>query len=296
MSTASGNLSARRGPGAGIAFFRLLLALPGGCAAALQLVAPVAGCYALFDRRARRAAGWYLRHRFPGAGRFRLGMHAWRLMTAQGRALVLAAWIGRRGLPPIPRVTTPVGEALLHDSSRGVILLISHFGCWQAALAGVGSCGRPVTVLAQADLNARLDKRTLALREREAIRFLDAESGVDGGLFECLEALARGELVCLMGDRPAGPVVELPFLGGRRAFPLSPWWLAARSGAPVLPLWLALEGGTRMKFYFGEPIHPPQTVGRRPDPESVRRAAEPYLRRLTELAHDYPYEFFWFDS
>ena len=129
------NLSATRGSSAGIRFFRVFMRLF-GLKHACNFVWFVVLFYALFDRKANRAALPYVQLRFPEARGFTRWLHCYRLMASQGEALLIAGWIGAHGWKFPHRAENRDGmAALLADRSRGFVMVTSHFGCWQVSAA-----------------------------------------------------------------------------------------------------------------------------------------------------------------
>ena len=287
------NLSATRGSSAGIRFFRVFMRLF-GLKHACNFVWFVVLFYALFDRRANRAALPYVQLRFPEARGFTRWLHCYRLMASQGEALLIAGWIGAHGWKFPHRAENRDGmAALLADRSRGFVMVTSHFGCWQAALAGLAGFGRTVNLLAQPDAKAELDKRMAVPDCADQFKLIPAD-GFMGGLLECIEAVRRGEVVCVMGDRVAGGASRpAKFFGGAMEFPLSPWLVAARSGCPVVPLFIAFEPDcSELLFRFGDVIRVSGDPDRRVRPEELAAPMAEYARGLENMARRYPYQVF----
>lgn len=290
------NLSATRGNVLGIAFFRLLLGCC-GLRVACWFVAPVTWFYTLFDRRARRAALPYIQAREPGISGIRRLLAVHRLLTAQGEALLIARRIGDAGWSiPFVEESRDAAAALLRDSSRGLVIVCSHFGCWQAAMAGLAGFNRRVNLLVDRDVRAAVGKRMAIPGVRDEFREIIAGEAPGGGLLECISALSRGEIVCVMGDRTAGgPGVEMAFLGGRAKFPPSPWVLAARAGVPVTALFIPFEDhGRRLVLSFGSPVRLPAPE-HKVTPEDIREPMARYVAELESFCRRYPDQCFRFE-
>lgn len=290
------NLSATRGNSAGIWFFRVFMRLF-GLKHACNFVWVVALFYALFDRKANRAALPYVRLRFPESRGFERWLHCYRLMASQGKALLIANWTGAHGWKFSYRVENRDSvAALLANRSQGFVMLTSHFGCWQAALAGLAEFGRTVNLLAQPDAKPVLDKRMAVPDSKEQFNLIPVD-GFTGGLLECIEAIHRGEIVCMMADRVAGGAAySLKFFEGAMDFPLSPWLVAARSGCPVVPLFIAFEPKfPEMLFHFGNVIAFSGDPDRRVRTEELIAPMADYVRELEEMARRYPYQVFRFE-
>ena len=285
------NLSDSRGNAFGIRFFLLMLKIL-GINRTCEFVWVIALFYTCFDRKAREAAKPYLSHRFPGAGRFAMFRHTWALFTSQGQALVESAAMIRKGLQ-WDFIDEELSERLM-DQEKGFLLLTSHFGAWNAIMGGLHVARKPVNILVTPDRNANVDK-TLALTGlKNPVRIISTKSAM-GGLIEVFDAIERGEIVCMMGDRCLeGEGIEVEFLGGRARFPSAAFYLAARCGCAVLPLFaVRTHRHTRFAALYGPEMRP-VLKGRK------RGALQPYLeiyvRKLEELSRKYPYQCFLFED
>ncbi len=293
------NLSASRGNAFGFWFFRTMLRCAGlktTCAA----VWPIAFFYALTDRQARKRALSYLQRRFPDAGPAAMFLHTWRLFTAQGQALVLARYLST----PNPDIAfleenRPAMAGLLSRPGQGIIIVTSHFGCWQAAMAALAGFNRYVNLLVQTDRRIDVEKLMAVSSHRDLFRQILAGHDAGGGLLECLQALQRGEIVCIMGDRTAGAetkTVSADFLGAPTHFPLSPWTLAARSGCPAIVFLIAFKIARRqLLFHFSDPISPAANHNHRLAPEDVKHDVEKYAAELERMTIRFPYQMFRFE-
>jgi len=292
-------LSDRRGNRAGIAFFRIFLRWF-GTRHACNMVWFVAFFYALCDREARRRARSYLVRRFPGDRGLRMFLHIWRLLASQGEALVLAAAYGAGLDGGIPRRQEGKLSPGALDPGHGVVLVISHFGCWQASLAELAGYERPVTLLAASDVNPGAVGKQEALHNRKtAFREIDVR-GFMGGLPEALEAVLAGDVLGVMGDRPGtagtGEVLECSFLGQPAKFPITPFYVAARAGVTVVPVFMVWERRPfQVRVIFGDEILPEAIPDGRIRAERLRPAVEQYVRWLETMAGRYPYLCFRFE-
>ena len=103
-----------------------------------------------------------------------------------------------------------------------------------------------------------------------------------------LDALRRGEIVAMQGDRPrAGSrSVDATLFGRPLAFPAGPAVLARAAGVPILPVFAIREGRRRYRCLFMEPIDVPRSADRDRDvAEATRRLAlaiETAIRRAPE--------------
>lgn len=292
-------LSDRRGSRAGVAFFRGFLRIF-GVKHACNMVWFVTLFYALFDREARKKARSYLAVRFPGAKGARMWFYIWRLLASQGEALVLAAAYGEGMGGGILRRQEGKLSAEALDPSHGVVLVISHFGCWQASLAELADYERSVSLLAASEVNPGAVRKQEALNRRKTkFREIDVH-GFMGGLPEALEAVQAGDVLGVMGDRPgvagAGELLECAFLGRPAKFPVTPFYVAARAGVVAVPVFMVWERRPfHVRVIFGENIVPEAIPEGRIRAERLRPAVERYVRLLERMAERYPFLCFRFE-
>ena len=285
-------LNASRGNRFGIGFFRLLLHC-GGFGLAVWISRIVTWFYARFDERAFAATAEYLKLRFPedADSRRKLKKHFHRLLCELARMLLVSYRAGIGG-------GLPIEEEDRHflPETGGVVVVLSHCDCWQSAMALMNrDSGRVINIMALPDRVAGMDK-FLALKDKRGFNVISTE-GFSGGLLEASAALARGEAVILMGDRPVPGTqsAEVPWFGGKIAVPLSPWLLAARNGVPALPVFTELrEKPLRVAIRYFAPVSLPEAGERRLRGEELAPAAAEYGRLLEQFARRHPYRVFRF--
>ena len=289
------NLSAHRGNSWGIRFFQGLLAL-GGLRVASAFVPIVTFFYALFDRTAFRRCEDYLRLRFPKAGSMGLRLHFHRLITAQGRMLLLGHAIASGQKIPVTEPDGGQTRQRLSAQGKPVLVLFSHFGCWQASMEWFDLFpDNTFNVLAQPDVNARLPKNIACTGKNLN---LISTTTLGGGLMEAMAALQRGEFLAMMGDRTAGgEAVSQPILGGELEFPLSPWLLASRTGATVVPVFARpADDLTRIELCFGRPVPMDFPVTGRASRSQLAQSQRSYVQDYERMCEAHPYLMFRFDG
>ena len=285
------NLSDSRGGALGIRIFLVLLRIL-GVNRTCELVWPVTFFYVCFDRKARQAALPYLRHRFPEAGPIRLFFHTWALFTSQGQAIVERA-VMTRNMASYRFVNRELSERLM-DRKEGFLILTSHFGAWNAIMGGLHIVRKPVNLLIMPDRNIHVDK-TAALKGLQVPLHLISTESPMGGLLDVTDAIERGEIVCLMGDRCLeGEGIETEFLGENALFPSAAFHIASRTGCAILALFAVREKRhTHFIAEYGPEIHP-QWQGR--DRRKLKKYLDLYVKRLEQLCMEHPYQCFLFEN
>ena len=275
-------------------FFYALIHLAGR-RPAYALLYLVAAWYTLFRPALRRRCYYYLKRRFPRAGRVGLALHSYRLAVAFGKTLIDRAVIGILA-PSQLTVEFASGEKLaaLVAERRGLVLVTAHVGGWQAAMASIDFLHTPVNMLLQRAAGD-VDRHWFEHAGRPRPFKIIDPTGYLGGSLEMLAVLKRGELLCVMGDRVLGSdrnVVRARFLGGEALFPTSAFRIAAATGAPLAVLFADKTGAASYALHLPLTLRVPDGLGR--DPESYRPFVEAFVAALEAFAVEHPYQFFNF--
>ncbi len=267
----------------------------GGIRLAYPLLYPVVFYYMACRPSVRERTRHYLSRRFIRKNALQRFADSCRISVALGKVLIDRASVGICG-PDAIVLAFPDKARLfsLLAEERGVILMNAHVGGWQVILPGLGQLRRPVNMLLERHV------RDVDLHYFEhgrlpmPFRTIDPR-GFLGGTLEMMEALNRGEIVCVMGDRVFGSdknVLGVDFLGQRAFFPFSAFKIASTSGAPVVVFFSHKAGPTRYVIEIPEVIRVPGGLGRSPE------AFYPYVRRFVMALEAYtrmhPYQFFNF--
>jgi len=251
--------------------------------------------YVLFTPSVRKTADYYLRRRFGRTGPFLRLADTYRIFLGIGKALVDRAVLGILGEDRM-RMEFRERQVLfdLLKEGKGVILLTAHVGCWQTALSALKDLNMPVHVLMQHE-EGDVDLHYFEHAGIECPYEIIDPRGYMGGVLEMMNALKRGEVVSLMGDRVLGGrkgMTEVDFLGGRALFPFSAFKIAAATGAPVGILFSYKSGpGTYVLELYGV-IRVPE------DAQRQDRQFRPYVAQFAKALESYttthPYQFFNF--
>lgn len=220
----------------GHAIFRWVIVLF-GVAPAYVLLAFIVPYYVVIRSSARRAAEPYLRHRFPADAAPRRYARTIAYFYRLGQVLIDQAAVGILG-PERCRIDFPGGEGMraMTRDKRGMVLVTTHFGCWLAAMTSMGELGVPVNFQFRREDGKRGRLFFEFNGQEDRIRFVDPDQFL-GGAVELAQALGRGEIVCVMGDRVnRGRAGQAHFLGETASFPLIGYQLARTSGARVVVL------------------------------------------------------------
>lgn len=127
-------------------------------------------------------------------------------------------------------------EPLLAEPDKGFILLTAHTGNWQVAMTVLERLGRKVHLLMRPE-DHPASEETLKIQRDEGNIHIISVDGPMGGMVETMQALSKGDIVSIMGDRHYGSrAVPVEFLGETAQFPCAAFLIAATAGCPVVTL------------------------------------------------------------
>lgn len=266
----------------------------GGRQAAYLLLRFVVLYYVLCSPAVRRRSSPYLSRRFPARGGFGRLLDCYRLSYGIGAVLVDRAALGILGTDRVSVSTTERAKLKeLVGEGKGLIMVTSHVGSWQGAMAALGLIGTPVNLLIHRQ-EGDLDRHYFEHGGESPYRIIDP-AGYLGGTLEMMAALKRGEIVCIMGDRAMGSksgTIAARFLNGKVRFPFSPYKLGAASGAPVAVVFPIKTGADRYALNLATVLRIPHLAGRSAEP--YRPFVEQYVAALERFVGEYPYQYFNF--
>ena len=275
-------------------FFYLLIRLGGRAAAYLFLYLLIL-YYMLLRPDQRKKTEYYLRRRFPGSGPLKLGMHSYRMSLELGKVLIDRAALGILGGKFLD-ISVQGKEQLLGlvGEGKGLILMTSHVGCWQVAMAALRFLRTRVNLLMQREAGD-VDRHFFEHGGCDSPFHIIDPRGYLGGTLEMLGVLKNGEVLSVMGDRLLGSdrsAVEVNFLGGKIAVPYSAYKLASATGAPVAVLLSRKSGFSSYRMEVAGVIRVPPDLGRRA--EAYRPHAQAFATMLEDYTQKNPYQFFNF--
>lgn len=274
----------------------------GGRRAAYLLLFFVVGWYALFSGEVARRCAPYILSRFgPGIG-WRFKVRVFKMCLGLGKALIDRAVAGIAGPSALEMKFAGDGLARLRGligEGKGLIVVMSHVGPWQASIAALERLDAEVYMLMRRE-EGDIDRHYHEHAGVECPYKVIDPSGYLGGAVEMVEALDHGAVLCVMGDRlfgEEGNALEVEFLGKPAPFPVSAYKVAASTGAPVAVLFARESGAGGIVMELAEVLR----VERPPRKETARLGLEvyrPYLERYVDAlegyARKYPYQFFNF--
>ena len=180
-----------------------------------------------------------------------------------------------------------VAEAL--QRRKGLLLLGSHLGSFEIVRA-IGAT-QPWLVVNIVMHEGNAGKIVAWLREVAPERAPNVIApGRADTMLQIRDALARNEVVAMLGDRPIGrsPTHAVAFLGAKAQFPTGPLRIARALDAPVLTFFGLCRGPRRYELRF-EPLESSGDARK-----AIEEQIEAYAARLEAYARSAPYNWFNF--
>ena len=179
---------------------------------------------------------------------------------------------------------------------RGAVMVTGHVGNWEMASKLPDRMeNRHVHVVREEELDPEaqefVEERLRRVSEGYTTHFA---SGMDPRLgLRLREALERGEIVALQGDRPrrGGSTVTTRLFGRPFEVPAGPAALARQAGVALLPAYVFRLGQRHYLLRFGEPVEVPREGDRR---VVVAEAAQKVVDELERAILYRPHQWFAF--
>jgi predicted LPLAT superfamily acyltransferase len=270
-------------PGIGPAWrFKLMnwIIRHGGKARGYHLAYIVTFWYVLFYPSIRRRCEFYLKRRFPARNRwFQRFSDAYRLVSAYAVTLVDVMILDALG-PAVISARCPQHDQLIERCAqpKGFVLVHAHVGCFQIGASTLTQFPKRVSIVMIPEPGSKAPAT-----------IIDPHSGLEGVML-MTNALLRGEIVAMMGDRIFGSdrnVVPVKFLGSPAIFPITPYRLASATGVPVLVMTAPRISKTSYELRVAKVIDVPPNLG--------RNAADyaPYAQQFADCIEQFTREFPW---
>ncbi len=280
-------------------FYRLF-----GRPLSLVVIHGIAVYFFLTSRSARAASRAYLRRlaglpdglaalgRPPGAIASLLHFRAFSLSIFDRMVL----WLGREGDFAFEVFGMEHYDRLLAQG-RGAIVVGAHLGSFDALRALADRDGRVVNVLMFTRNATRINEFFRQLSPHLQMRVIQADPGALDTVLQIRACIERGELVAMLGDRPApngrGRTCRVNLLGAPVELPEAPYLLAGLLGCPLFFM-VALRKGPARYQVFAEVLAERVELARGEREKRIQELAAAYAGRLEHYCCLAPYEWFNF--
>jgi len=166
-------------------------------------------------------------------------------------------------------------EAIEHwnavaSSPQGFVMVTAHLGMYEvSSMLPNPHAPRHVHMVREPEVDPRaqefIRQSVRAVEGTHYTMHFQSDDPLKGMIF--LDALRRGEIVAMQGDRPrtGSRTVDATLFGRPIALPSGPAALARTAGVPMLPVFAIREGRRRFRVVFGPPIRVPRTDDRNAD-------------------------------
>jgi predicted LPLAT superfamily acyltransferase len=254
--------------------------------------------YVLFRPSARRRSEPYLLRRFQGIRGVRKLCATYLMDLGFGQSLIDRAAVRIVGPEAITIEFPQQGQIReLLEEKKGLIFLTAHVGGWQASMGALSFCNVPVNLLIHRD-EADVDSSFFEQHGTKGTPFRIIDPAEEmGGMLTIMDALKRGELVSMMGDRVFGSsknTVRVSFLGGFIRLPFSAYKVASVTGSPIATCFSYRIGQGRYGMIVDRITRAPSGMGRKAE-AFVEYAAE-FAKGLERFVEAHPHQFYNFHN
>jgi len=189
------------------------------------------------------------------------------------------------------------GKEHLLERKRGMMLLGAHLGSFDAMRALSNERKLALNVVMYRANATKINRLLEHLDPEAGVRVIELEPGNIDQVFALKERIDSGELIAILGDRPAPHgrqrLLSQPFLGREAPFPQNPWVLASILECPVF-FCRAIRTGKRRYDIAVEPMAEKVVLPRKTREEALRAYIADYTRRIEAICRQYPYQWFNF--
>jgi len=285
----------KRGNKLGFWFFKIFLKLFGlsGAYALLHLVCLY---YLIFDRTAFSASMAYINKRYRGRNILIKTYFVYKLFVNQGKSLVDRYYVvSGQGEFDFEVEGYSKIEKLLKNSDKGIILLTAHVGNWQVTMTGLEKLKKTIYLLMRPEDNIAV-KNTLNIYGKKSNVEIISSKNFLGSAVKITEAINKGGVVSIMGDRPyESDSVEVNFLGERAFFPYSAFRIAAAVQSPVVVL-LSAKISTKKYILHVTDIIEPKYSSVREKRSDIQGWVQDFAKTLEDYVSKYPLQWFVFHN
>ncbi len=177
------------------------------------------------------------------------------------------------------------------NKGKGGIVISAHLGNWEMAAAVLSLLEYPVSMIALAHKDQRVN--SFFNKQREFFGSSVIQTNV--AVRRCFEHLKNNRLVALLVDRDFGyHGLTMSFLGRKANIPKGAALFALKTGAPVIPLFLYRTSYNKFCFTITKPIYPPDISAKQINDQVVEEFAKQYLPLVEEQIRKNPCQWLMF--
>ncbi|MBF0490555.1 MAG: lysophospholipid acyltransferase family protein [Candidatus Omnitrophica bacterium] len=174
---------------------------------------------------------------------------------------------------------------------KGGILVSAHLGNWEMGGAVLSLLGYPMSVVALAHKDDRVN--VFFNKKREFFGAVVIQTNV--AIRRCLGHLKRNRIVAILADRDFGHHgLYRSFFGKKSVIPKGAALFALKTGAPIIPAFFLRTDNNHFQIIIKDPIYPPPEAQRGTDEVEVENLVSKYLYLIEEQIQQNPSQWLMF--
>lgn len=174
---------------------------------------------------------------------------------------------------------------------KGGILLGAHIGNWEMGAAVLSLLGFPLTIVALAHKDIRVNAFFNSRREFFGTTVIQTNLALRRGL----EHLKCNRLIAILADRDFGHHgLAMNFLGRRAMIPKGAALFSLKTGAPLVPAFFLRAPNNGFHFILGDPIYPPPVKAEGINDQEIRKFTDQYLYVIEDQIRQNPSQWLMF--
>ncbi len=165
------------------------------------------------------------------------------------------------------------------QKGKGGILISAHLGNWEMGGAVLPMLGFPLSVVALAHRDPRVNALFNAQREAFGATVIQADSAVR----RVAEHLRKNRLIAILGDRDFGQRgVMADFFGRKTMIPKGAAFFSLKTGAPIIPIFIMRKGRDHFEIDIYPPMDPPNFPGGKVPDDIAVPTIQKYLKIMED--------------
>lgn len=234
--------------------------------------------------------GAYAFHRRRGRNKWQAAFDVYRSFYHFGKVILdrFAVYSGHQF------DVTVENKELYYDKVKGqtgFVMLFSHFGNSEMAAYTMNTPNKKMNVLAFGGESPVVMANRAKVLSENNIGMIVMNSGEMDHIFAINEAISRGEVLAVAGDRNMGQkTIECDFMKGKAPLPAGVFQLCVAIKCPILLTFVVKEKGNNYHIYTEE-LQVKPSLSRA---DKAKDLAQQFATRLEQMALKYPYEWFNF--
>jgi len=165
------------------------------------------------------------------------------------------------------------------QNGKGAVVVSAHLGNWEMGGTVLPMLGYPLSVVALAHKDPRVNAIFNARREEFGAQVIQTDVAVR----RVVEHLQRNRLVAILADRDFGNRgVMMNFLGHQTMIPKGAAFFSLKTGAPLVPVFFLRTDDDKFEINVYAPIYPPVLT----DNKITDQIATEYIQKYLTIIED----------